>query len=438
MSAAAPLLTPPTKCYCKFEKQHFLILADVFEDMSKNCSDPQFSDTLQRSSEVFANMATNCSESRAPAPQAPQAQAQASKLTQYSKALAEASVKKTEARAAQAQTGSVVVPTSAVAPTTASIDSSASKSEDIQLILDQSIAQREQRRKEIAASEAIAKSIGAKYQDANAVKAAAADAKAAADASAEAEAKAAAEARAAAEAKAAADAKAAPQVPAIQDLTRIRLNDRQKVSYKMITDTLNSMLAQYNEGTDDYKILTQILNEVKAAQTVSEVEKVLTNYKLTTIFQNKSGNYFSIDPKAAMAQARAEAEAEAPAPVQAPAPQVQVPVQAAPFKQPKSDEKFKTRGSNVGFNYARIIREIDEVLNSKMNSPEMEVMKAKYILLKPRLENAQTYADVQKILNDEDVKWSSNKITSGGTRKRRLKKTLRKRSKKTKKAGKRK
>ena len=210
----------------------------------------------------------------------------------------------------------------------------------------------------------------------------------------------------------------------------------------MITDTLNSMLAQYNEGTDDYKILTQILNEVKAAQTVSEVEKVLTNYKLTTIFQNKSGNYFSIDPKAAMAKARAEAEA--PAPVQAPAPQVQVPVQAAPtpafkpFKQPKSDEKFETSGSTVDFNYDRIIREIDRVLTSKKNSPEMEAMKVKYRLLKPKLENAQTYEDVKNILNDENVKWDSNKITSGGTRKRRLKRTLRKRSKRTKKAGKRK
>jgi hypothetical protein len=404
MSAAAP---PPTKCHCNLEAKHFLILNQVFEDMSKKCSDPQFSNTLKTSGEVFADMARNCSESRSDAragevpqasqsqasqaSQAPAPQAQTSNLeAKYSKALAEATAraKYPEARAAgQVQTGSVVAPT-------ASIGSSAIDLDDF---LTKSKTQGEQNRT------ATAKSIRDKYFP---------------------------EAKAAAEARAAAEAKAAPQVPAIQDLTRIRLNDRQIVSYKMITDTLNSTLAQYSKGTDDYKILTQILNEVKAAQTVSEVEKVLTNYKLTTIFQNKSGNYFSIDPKAARAQA-----------TQAPAPPVQAPVQAAPtpaFKKPTSDEKFKTSGSTVGFNYDRIIREIDRVLNSKMNSPEMEVMKAKYILLKPRLENAQTYADVQKILTDENVIWDPNKITSGGTRKRRLKKTLRKRSKKTKKAGKRK
>ena len=225
MSAAAPLLTPPTKCYCKFEKQHFLILADVFNDMSKNCSDLQFSNTLKTSSAVFADMAIKCSESRS-----------------------------------DARAGEVVPP------------QSSQKSEKLE--------------------------------------------------------------------------------------------------------------AQYRKAIEN----------------------------------------------AAEARAKAKAEAEARAAADAKA-------AAEAFKQPTSDEKFKTRGSNVGFNYARIIREINEVLTSEMKSQQM---KDKYRLLKPKLEQAQTYADVEKILNDENVKWDSNKITSGGTRKRRLKKTLRKRSKKTKKAGKRK
>ena len=49
--SAAPLLT---KCHCNLEARHFSALKDVFEDMSKKCSDPSFSNTLKTSGEVFA------------------------------------------------------------------------------------------------------------------------------------------------------------------------------------------------------------------------------------------------------------------------------------------------------------------------------------------------------------------------------------------------
>lgn len=227
---------PPNKCYCKFEKQHFLILADVFKDMSTKCSDPSFSDTLKSSSEVFANMATNCSESRALAPQAqvPQAQAPQQNL-------------ESQAASAQAQTGSVVVPTT---------------SENVQRFIDQSISRREQDVIRVNESAATAQKIGAKYQYQDATK-------------------------------------AAPQVPAIANDTLITFPNRSTtLTYQTFMTALNNTRTQaQHRNTALYDYLTQIWNKVKDAQSVSDVERVLTEYEQfsNTLTRGTNGYYFSID-----------------------------------------------------------------------------------------------------------------------------------------------
>ena len=81
------------------------------------------------------------------------------------------------------------------------------------------------------------------------------------------------------------------------------------------------------------------------------------------------------------------------------------------------------------------MEKINDVLSGTKSSRET---KKKYATVKQLLENSNTIDEVREILEQNKVAFDSNKITSGGTRKRRLKKTLRKRSKKTKKAGKRK
>uniref|UniRef100_A0A6C0M032 Uncharacterized protein n=1 Tax=viral metagenome TaxID=1070528 RepID=A0A6C0M032_9ZZZZ len=101
----------------------------------------------------------------------------------------------------------------------------------------------------------------------------------------------------------------------------------------------------------------------------------------------------------------------------APAPQNAVPVPE--FKKETSEQKVKSSDPNINvrWNYARLMREIDKVLNSPKSSDDM---KTKYRNLKPQFENATKFEEVEKLVNVNNVTFYANSIYSGGTRKRRM------------------
>jgi hypothetical protein len=113
--------------------------------------------------------------------------------------------------------------------------------------------------------------------------------------------------------------------------------------------------------------------------------------------------------------------ASAPQNVNAPqnASTVNAAVPVPEFKKEKSEQKVKSSdpNSNVHWNYARLMREIDKVLNSTKSSDDM---KTKYRNLKPQFENATKFEEVEKLVNVNNVKFYANSIYSGGTRKRRM------------------
>lgn len=246
---------PPNKCYCKFEKQHFLILADVFKDMSTKCSDHSFSDTLQRSSAVFANMATNCSESRALAPQA-------QSPARYGKAHAEVSAN-VESDAAMA-----ALEAAPQAPQN-------SENLEAQFMRAIPVAKAESEARAAAKAESEAREVARAEAEANAL-----------------------ERRAKAAAKTNAAPQKQPQVPAIQDDTLIRFPNGSTSSYQTLMTALNNTRMQHRNNTDLYNYLTLILDQVKDAQSVSEVERVLTEHKQLSnalLTRGTNGYYFSID-----------------------------------------------------------------------------------------------------------------------------------------------
>jgi hypothetical protein len=124
-------------------------------------------------------------------------------------------------------------------------------------------------------------------------------------------------------------------------------------------------------------------------------------------------------PVQEVVQQAAQVEA---APVE-PAAQI-APVAIPEFKKQPSTIKFKSFDSTVEFNYARIMKEIDRVINLPRSSPEM---KEKYKRVKQLLENSTSVEEVRRILQENKVAFGSNSITSGGTRKRRMQ--MRKRAK---------
>jgi hypothetical protein len=107
------------------------------------------------------------------------------------------------------------------------------------------------------------------------------------------------------------------------------------------------------------------------------------------------------------------------APAAAPAP-------VPEFKKENSDQKVKSNDPNinVSWNYARLMKEIVKVLDSKKSS---EDMKEKYRNLKPQFENATTFEKVERLVKENNVIFYANSIYSGGTRKRKT--TQRKRAK---------
>jgi hypothetical protein len=332
---------PPNKCYCKFEKQHFLILADVFKDMSEKCSDPSFANTLIRSSEVFANMATNCSESRAPAtqasvnaesdaaraaleattPQAPQnsaingiekaAKATSSVNPQINERLKKLSALMGSAIAANDRAIAAVNPSASEAKGPQAAASSSYDVDQARLFL--SSLQNPHAAKaaavdaKAAAPQAPQNSENLEAQFMRAIPVAKAESEARAAAKAEAEAREVARAEAEANAlerraKAAAKTNAAPQkqpqVPAIQDDTLIRFPNGSTSSYQTLMTALNNTRMQHRNNTDLYNYLTLILDQVKDAQSVSEVERVLTEHKQLSnalLTRGTNGYYFSID-----------------------------------------------------------------------------------------------------------------------------------------------
>ena len=125
------------------------------------------------------------------------------------------------------------------------------------------------------------------------------------------------------------------------------------------------------------------------------------------------------------------------------------------FKQSNSNIKFTGFEGKVDTTYDQIMnrkidkffKQIDAQIKNADTTEDQEMLRArkvKYESVKKLLEAATTEAEVNKIINDNKVKFDSNSITSGGTRKPRMhrrKKTQRKRSKTIKKknrAGKRK
>ena len=105
------------------------------------------------------------------------------------------------------------------------------------------------------------------------------------------------------------------------------------------------------------------------------------------------------------------------------------------FKKENSEQRVKSSVANVSWNYARLMKEIEEVLTSGNSS---EVMKEKYKKLKPIFENATTFEDVKR-LTEDNVKFYSNSIYSGGTRRRKTSQRKRAKTlKNKKKVGKRK
>jgi ABC-type uncharacterized transport system involved in gliding motility auxiliary subunit len=109
--------------------------------------------------------------------------------------------------------------------------------------------------------------------------------------------------------------------------------------------------------------------------------------------------------------------APAPAPAPAPVPE---------FKKENSDQKVKSNDPNinVSWNYVRLMKEIQKVLDSKKSSDDT---KTKYRGLKSQFENATTFEKVEQLVKDNNVIFYSNSIFSGGTRKRKT--TQRKRAK---------
>jgi hypothetical protein len=87
------------------------------------------------------------------------------------------------------------------------------------------------------------------------------------------------------------------------------------------------------------------------------------------------------------------------------------------FKNEKSEQKVKSSGTNVHWNYARLMNEINRVLDSDKSSDDM---KTKYRNLKPQFENATKFEEVKNLVNDNNVTFYANSIYSGGTRKRRM------------------
>ena len=152
-------------------------------------------------------------------------------------------------------------------------------------------------------------------------------------------------------------------------------------------------------------------------------------------------------PAAEAAQGPAQEVAEVPAVEDAVVPAV-VPGAAQPdFKEQNSVTTFKTWGSGrATTNYFQIMnRKIDKFFKQIDNKianadPEdkkiLQERKVKYERVKQLLQDATTEAEVNKIIEDNQVEFDSNSITSGGTRKPRMhrrKKTQRKRSKTIKK-----
>lgn len=96
------------------------------------------------------------------------------------------------------------------------------------------------------------------------------------------------------------------------------------------------------------------------------------------------------------------------------------------FKKENSDQKVKSNDPNinVSWNYVRLMKEIQKVLDSKKSSDDT---KTKYIGLKSQFENATTFENVEQLVKDNNVIFYANSIYSGGTRKRKT--TQRKRAK---------
>jgi hypothetical protein len=92
------------------------------------------------------------------------------------------------------------------------------------------------------------------------------------------------------------------------------------------------------------------------------------------------------------------------------------PVVVPEFKKKESQIKFKSVDSRVEFNYERLMREIERVFTGPRSSPEM---KKKYEIVKTLLENSNSPDEVRIILEENEVAFGSNSITSGGSRKRR-------------------
>ena len=113
------------------------------------------------------------------------------------------------------------------------------------------------------------------------------------------------------------------------------------------------------------------------------------------------------------------------------------------FKQPNSSRKFD---GSVNTNYYQIINKIDKLLGTKIsenNDDEYKKMfqerQKKYVIVRKLLNDATTEAEVEHIITDNKVKFNSNSILSGGTRRRKTSQRKRAKTlKNKKKVGKRK